>query len=80
MKIYYETVDKKRFNSYSEALEHEQELEKERKEKVLIKVKEIDDYLWSKYKFRRKIEELLTDCNFHSECDSFSSGNYEAFT
>lgn len=27
-------------------------------------------------KFRKKIEELLTDCNFHYECDLMSSGNY----
>lgn len=30
-------------------------------------------------KFRRKIDDLLTDCNFHSECSDFSSGQYEAY-
>lgn len=30
-------------------------------------------------KFRKKIEDLLTDCNFHSECGLLSSRNYEGF-
>ncbi len=30
-------------------------------------------------KFRRKIEDLLTDCNFHYECGCFSSGEYDEF-
>ncbi len=30
-------------------------------------------------KHRAKIEDLLTDCNFHTECSDFSSGNYEKY-
>lgn len=30
-------------------------------------------------KFRRKIEDLLTDCNFHSDCSQFINGNYEEY-
>ena len=30
-------------------------------------------------KFRNKIEDLLTDCNFHSECSDFSSHNYSKY-
>lgn len=35
--------------------------------------------LHKKNKFRKKIEDLLTDCNFHSECSDFSSGKYEEY-
>lgn len=30
-------------------------------------------------KYRRKIEELLTDCNFHTECGNFAKRNYEEY-
>ena len=30
-------------------------------------------------KFREKIEDLLTDCNFHYECGQFANGEYEEF-
>lgn len=30
-------------------------------------------------KFRKKIEDLLEDCNFHKECGDFSVGNYEPY-
>lgn len=30
-------------------------------------------------KFRRKIEELLTDCNFHHECGLLSEGKYDEY-
>lgn len=30
-------------------------------------------------KYRRKIEELLTDCNFYTECGNFASKNYEKY-
>lgn len=30
-------------------------------------------------KCRRKIEELLEDCNFHTECSDFSSGSYDKY-
>lgn len=30
-------------------------------------------------KFRKKIEDLLTDCNFHSECDLLSGRKYDEF-
>lgn len=30
-------------------------------------------------KFRRKIEDLLTDCNFHSECSLLSERKYDEF-
>lgn len=30
-------------------------------------------------KFRKKIEDLLEDCNFHRECGDFSEGNYEKY-
>lgn len=30
-------------------------------------------------KFREKIEDLLTDCNFHYECGQFMMGEYEEF-
>ena len=30
-------------------------------------------------KCRRKIEELLTDCNFHSECGAFCKHDYDEF-
>lgn len=30
-------------------------------------------------KFRKKIEDLLTDCNFHTECEAMASGNYLFF-
>lgn len=30
-------------------------------------------------KFRRKIEDLLEDCNFHTECGLLSEKNYEEF-
>jgi len=30
-------------------------------------------------KFRKKIEELLMDCNFHKECGDFSEGNYDEY-
>lgn len=29
--------------------------------------------------FREKIEDLLTDCNFHTECGDFASGNYDKY-
>lgn len=35
--------------------------------------------LYKSNKCRRKIEELLTDCNFHSEVGLLSNGNYEDF-
>ncbi len=28
---------------------------------------------------REKIEELLEDCNFHTECGDFSEGEYEKY-
>ncbi len=28
---------------------------------------------------RRKIEDLLTDCNFHSECNAFKDGKYDNY-
>lgn len=28
---------------------------------------------------REKIEYILTDCNFHSECSDFSSGLYQTY-
>ena len=30
-------------------------------------------------KFRKKIESLLEDCNFHKECGDFSEGNYDEY-
>lgn len=30
-------------------------------------------------KYRNKIEDLLEDCNFHTECSDFSSKNYEKY-
>ena len=30
-------------------------------------------------KFREKIEDLLTDCNFHYECGQFMIGEYDEF-
>lgn len=30
-------------------------------------------------KYRKKIEELLTDCDFHYECAEFENGNYDEF-
>ena len=30
-------------------------------------------------KFRKKIESLLTDCNFHKECGDFSEGLYDEY-
>lgn len=30
-------------------------------------------------KYRKKIEDLLTDCNFHYECGEFMQGNYAEF-
>lgn len=30
-------------------------------------------------KYRKKIEELLTDCNFHAECNDFYNGNYDKY-
>lgn len=30
-------------------------------------------------KHRVKIEDLLTDCNFHTECSDFSDGNYDKY-
>lgn len=30
-------------------------------------------------KFREKIEDLLTDCNFHYECGQFANGEYDEF-
>lgn len=30
-------------------------------------------------KYREKIEDLLQDCNFHTECSDFSSGLYEKY-
>lgn len=30
-------------------------------------------------KYREKIEDLLTDCNFHSECSAWSDGDYRLF-
>ena len=35
--------------------------------------------LHKKNKFRKKIEDLLEDCNFHSECEFLYSKNYEGF-
>lgn len=35
--------------------------------------------LHQKNKYRKKIEELLTDCNFHYECSKFTSHKYEEF-
>ena len=29
-------------------------------------------------KFKEKIEELLTDCNFHSECEALKNGDYQS--
>ena len=29
--------------------------------------------------FREKIEDLLTDCNFHQECNAFINGKYDEF-
>ncbi len=29
--------------------------------------------------YREKIEDLLTDCNFHTEADNFQNGNYEEY-
>ena len=31
-------------------------------------------------KFRKKIEDLLTDCNFHCECADFANGKYAIYT
>lgn len=28
---------------------------------------------------RKKIEDLLTDCNFHEECRNFKNGNYDEY-
>ena len=30
-------------------------------------------------KFRKKIEDLLTDCNFHTECSDFENKNYSKY-
>lgn len=30
-------------------------------------------------RYRRKIEDLLEDCNFHTECYDFTEGNYEEY-
>ena len=30
-------------------------------------------------RFRKKIEDLLEDCNFHYECGEFANGRYEEF-
>ena len=30
-------------------------------------------------KFRKKIEDLLEDCNFHKECADFSEGKYDEY-
>ena len=30
-------------------------------------------------KYRRKIEDLLEDCNFHTECYDFATSNYEEY-
>ena len=30
-------------------------------------------------KHRERIEELLTDCNFHAECGSFATGSYDEY-
>jgi hypothetical protein len=30
-------------------------------------------------KCRKKIEDLLTDCNFHKECSDFSAGRYDEY-
>ena len=35
--------------------------------------------LHKKKRHRKKIEELLSDCNFHYECGKFKSGEYEEF-
>ena len=35
--------------------------------------------LHQKNKYRKKIEDLLTDCNFHYECSQFTSHKYEEF-
>lgn len=35
--------------------------------------------LHKKNKFRRKIEDLLTDCNFHTECSDFDDGLYDKY-
>jgi hypothetical protein len=32
-----------------------------------------------KNKFRKKIEDLLEDCNFHSECGFLCDKDYEGF-
>ena len=32
-----------------------------------------------KNRYRKKIENLLTNCNFHTECGLLSAGNYEEF-
>ena len=35
--------------------------------------------LHKKNKYRKKIESLLTDCNFHYECGKFINGEYDEF-
>lgn len=35
--------------------------------------------LHQKNKYRKKIESLLTDCNFHYECGKFINGEYDEF-
>lgn len=35
--------------------------------------------LHKKNKYRKKIEALLTDCNFHYECGKFHNREYEEF-
>lgn len=35
--------------------------------------------LHKKNRYRRKIEDLLEDCNFHYECGCFASGRYAEF-
>ena len=36
-------------------------------------------FLHKNNRFRNKIEDLLTDCNFHEECEMMHSGNYSAW-
>ena len=35
--------------------------------------------LHKRNRYRRKIEDLLTDCNFHQECADFADGNYDEY-
>ena len=35
--------------------------------------------LYKRNKFRKKIWDLLEDCNFHTECGDFAEGNFDKY-